>query len=255
VTFPAAPPPETPPPQLVRVRLPGHRVWLTYVLLGLIGIVFLAQLGSEALLGGDLILALGAKENSLIAHGELWRLFTPIFIHAGVMHFLFNAYALYSLGREVEAFYGTVRFGLIFLLAGLSGSVASMLLNPSPAVGASGAIFGLIGAEGVLLYKNRRVLGARSRQALRNVVAIVLLNLFIGLQGRIDNWAHLGGLVGGASLSWFIAPLWAPGGAPVFGGEITLEDQHALAGARWLAVVGFGVLLAALAGFAVAVWR
>jgi len=257
VTSSAPPPaqPEAARPPSIRVRLPAHPVRLTYALLGLIVVVFLAQSSLKPLFGYDPIIALGMKENWRIAHGELWRLFTPIFIHGGVAHLLLNAYALYSLGREIEWFYGPLRFGLIFLLAGLSGSAASLLLNPSPSVGASGAIFGLVGAEGVLLYKNRGVFGAHSRRALQNVVAVVLLNLFIGLQGGIDNWAHLGGLAGGALLSWFIGPQWSAVSAPVFAAEITLEDQHALTGARWLAVLGFTAALAALTGFAIALRR
>jgi len=71
---------------------------------------------------------------------------TAVFVHASVLHFAFNAYALYILGRDVEAFNGPVRFSLVFLLAGLSGSVSSLVFNRFPSVGASGAIFGLIGA-------------------------------------------------------------------------------------------------------------
>ncbi len=126
----------------------------------LIGLTFAAQFAFATFLDIDLA-DYGAKNNLLIAHGEIWRLFTAIFLHGSVLHILFNAYALYYLGREIETFYGPLRFSLVFLVAGLSGSVVSMLLNPHASIGASGAIFGLIGAEGVFLYRNRRLLGER----------------------------------------------------------------------------------------------
>jgi rhomboid protease GluP len=244
-----------PPPPQVRVRLPFQPVRVTYGLLVLIGLTFAAQFGSNMLFGSDVIIGLGAKVNSSIANGELWRLFTPIFIHVNVLHLLFNAYALYILGREVETFYGALRFSLVFLIAGLSGSVMSLLLNPYPAVGASGAIFGLIGAEGVLLYRNRQLLGARGRRALQNVIFIAVLNLAIGLQGGIDNWAHLGGLIGGLALSWFIGPLWALRFDPGLPETPVLGDQHPLVGARWLAVVIAAGALAALTAIAITLQR
>jgi len=243
------------PPPHIRLRLPLQPVRVTYGLLVLIGLTFAAQLGSEMLLGADLVLGLGAKVNLLIAHGEIWRLFTAIFIHGSVLHILFNAYALYNLGREVETFYGSLRFSLLFLIAGLSGSATSLLLNPHPAVGASGAIFGLIGAEGVFLYRNRRLLGERGRRGLQNVILITVLNLAIGLQGGIDNWAHLGGLLGGLALGWFIGPVWALRFDPATPQEAALADQQPLTGARWLAVPIAAGALAALTGIAIALQR
>ena len=232
---PSAPP----PPPGVRVRLPTYSVRVTYVLLALIGLTFGLQLASETLLGRDYVLLLGAKVDEYIARGELWRLLTPIFIHASLLHIGFNAYALYYLGRQMETFYGPLRFTLLFFLAGLAGSVVSLLLNPAPSVGASGAIFGLIGAEGVLLYRNRRVFGERGRRSLQNVVVLVVINLIIGLQGGIDNWAHLGGLMGGLTLGWFIGPLWTLGPEPALGQTPSLTDLQPLAGARWYVVLTF----------------
>ena len=241
--------PAPPPPVQVRVRLPLQPVRATYVFLILIGLVFAVQLA-----GFDTVIKqYGEKENSLIAQGQIWRLLTAVFIHGTLLHILFNAYALYNLGREVEMFYGSFRFSLIFFFAGLSGSVTSMLLNPSPSVGASGAIFGLIGAEGVFLYRNRRLLGERGRRGLQNIIFIVVLNFAIGLQAQfIDSWAHLGGLIGGALLGWFIGPVWGFPAEPALGGEVTLGDQHPLAGARWLAVAAAAAGLAALTGVAIA---
>jgi rhomboid protease GluP len=232
----------------VRVRLPAYPVRVTYVFLGLIILTFIGQFLSEQVLGVDALAAYGEKINEFIAQGEVWRLLTSVFLHGGILHLLFNAYALYVIGRQVETIYGPLRFSLVYLCAGLAGSVASLLLTPAPSLGASGALFGLIGAEAVFLYRNRKLLGERARRGLQNILFVALINLAIGLQGafRIDNWAHIGGLLGGLSLSWFIGPLWAFRVDPVPGAQPTIEDQQPLTGARWIAVLMFGLVIIAL---------
>ncbi len=245
------PPPEAPvsaPPAALRVRLPVHRVWATYVLLGAITAVFLAQLASQQLTGTDWVLALGAKDNAAIAQGEVWRLLTAVFIHISLLHYGFNAYALYNLGREVEAFSGPLRLALLFFFSGLSGSVFSLIFNRLPAVGASGAIFGLIGALGVFLYRHRRLFGERGRRGLQQVIFIALINFVLGLQGSIDNWGHLGGLVGGLALSAVIGPLWAVRWDAQPGGGALAEDQRPLTPLRWAGVLLLGAGLALLVG-------
>ncbi|MEP7355909.1 MAG: rhomboid family intramembrane serine protease [Anaerolineales bacterium] len=234
-------PPAAPPaaPRPVSVRLPFGKPFMTYVFLGLITLVFLGQLASGQLLGEDLVLDYGAKVNSLIAQGEYWRLLTAIFVHASILHFGFNAYALYILGRDVEAFNGPVRFSLVFLLAGLSGSLFSLVFNPSPSVGASGAIFGLIGALVVFLYRHRKLFGERGRRNLQSIVVIALINLAIGLRGGIDNWAHLGGLVGGLILGWAIGPVWALRQETLLGSQPVVEDTRPLGPVQWLVALGF----------------
>jgi len=154
------------------------------------------------------LVLLGAKVNDLIAGGAYWRLLSATFLHANLVHIFFNGYALYALGPETERIYGTRRFLGLYLLAGLAGSLASYLLSPAVSVGASGAIFGLIGALGVFYYLNRTILGASGKAQVQNMVAIVMINLFIGFssQGRIDNWAHLGGLAGGVLAGLALAP-------------------------------------------------
>ena len=227
-------------PRGMYLRLPASPVRVTYALLVAIALSYGLQLASQALLGDDYILILGAKINSRIAAGELWRLVTPLFIHASLLHIGFNLYALFSLGQQMETFYGPLRFTLLFFLAGLAGSIASLLFNPAISVGASGAVFGLIGAEGVLLYRNRALLGPRGRRALQNVIAIIVLNLFIGLQGGIDNWAHFGGLIGGLTLGWFVGPVWRLDPDSVMAGTPLLADAQPLSGLRWYAVLAFG---------------
>ena len=104
------------------------------------------------------LLYFGAKINHLIVQGQYWRLFTAMFLHIGIMHLFFNSYALYVYGSVVEKLFGRIRFVLIYTIAGLTGSLLSFLLSRNPAVGASGAIFGLmdrfvLSAEKTDLYR------------------------------------------------------------------------------------------------------
>jgi rhomboid protease GluP len=156
---------------------------------------------------GALIL-LGAKENSLIEQGQYWRLITATFLHANLVHIFFNGYALFALGPESERIYGTRRFLALYFLAGLGGSVASYLFSPAPSVGASGAIFGLIGGLGIFFYLSRKALGDFARTQLQSMAAIAMINLIIGFAspGVIDNWGHLGGLVAGVAAGAALAP-------------------------------------------------
>jgi rhomboid protease GluP len=84
----------------------------------------------------------------------------------------------------------------------------SFLLSSGYSVGASTAVFGLIGAEGIFLYQNRKLFAGRFGDAIRNIIFIVAINLFLGLQPGIDNWGHVGGLLGGLVFTWFAGPLW-----------------------------------------------
>ncbi len=204
--------PELPeePPRLLPPPAPPRPV-VTYSMLWAIGIIYLLSCAlSGALFQPNfaVLLALGAKVNERIAAGEIWRLFTAIFLHANLIHILFNGYALSVLGPETERFYGHGRFLTLYILSGLGGSIASYALSPAPAVGASGAIFGLIGGLGIFYYLNRQALGEFGRNQVRGIVAIAFINLLIGFaaQGVIDNWGHLGGLVSGVLIGIALAP-------------------------------------------------
>jgi len=127
-----------------------------------------------------------------VAEGEWWRLITAGFLHAGLMHLLFNCLALYTLGTPFEALYGRTRYAILLLISLLAGSYASITFNAENqvSVGASGAIFGLFGA---LLVVGRR-LGADTRSTL----TLLAINTAIAIAiPNIDWRAHLGGLAGG----------------------------------------------------------
>ncbi len=194
---------------------------VTYVILGVTIAVFLLQLASQTLLGLDIPASLGAKVNSAILQGQIWRLITPVLLHGGLTHIFFNMYALLSIGREVELYYGHKRYLLLYLLGGFAGNVLSFLITPNPSYGASTAIFGLIAAEGIFIYKNRKFF-KNSRAMLINTAVVIGINLFIvGMIPNIDNFGHLGGLLGGALFAWFAGPVWEPRG---FFQDIVIAD-------------------------------
>jgi rhomboid protease GluP len=211
--FPASSPdiePAAPPPGPISLRLPSAPPRVTHFILGLTIFVYLLQLASQFLTGYDLSLMFGAKAGDLIRAGQIWRLITPILLHGSLWHIGFNMYALFSFGTGLERRYGHFRFLALYLLAGFAGNVLSFLFTSGYSVGSSTSIFGLIAAEGIFLYQNRKLFGAEAKQAIGNVVSVAAINLIIGLSsgGLIDNWGHIGGLIGGLIFAWFGGPLW-----------------------------------------------
>jgi len=211
-------PPAGTRPAPIWLRVPLYMPRVTNILLVvLIGVFAIEVLYSDNSLspGNDLqtMHDLGAKINVLILNGEWWRLITAMFLHADILHIGFNAYALLIFGPQVERFFAWWRFLAIYLLGGLAGSIASFAFSPAYSVGASGAIFGLLGASGAFFWTHRRLLGAVARTMLWNAVAIAGLNLVLGLAqaSAIDNWAHGGGLLGGLITGLALAPRYRPG--------------------------------------------
>jgi rhomboid protease GluP len=146
---------------------------------------------------------------SVVEGNQIYRLFTAMFLHGDIMHIFFNMYALYIVGNMIEPIFGRLRFGLIYVLGGLAGSVLSLALGDYgiPSVGASGAIFAIFTAEAVHLYQHRDIYRDVKGQ-LRQILFLIGFNVLIGFTpgSRIDNWGHIGGLIGGAILAWRIAP-------------------------------------------------
>jgi rhomboid protease GluP len=199
-------PPSVIPGGQLEVR-PVYRPYVTYTLIGICVIVYLLQLATQTFLIVDIPAEWGVKANNLIMQGQLWRLITPIFLHGSIFHIGFNMYALFYLGTTLEKFYRHRRFLVLFLLSGYAGNVISFMFSPYQSLGASTAIFGLLGAEGVLIYQNREIFGSIARRALSQVVMIAVVNLIIGLTPGIDNFGHIGGLMGGTLFAWFGGPL------------------------------------------------
>lgn len=206
---PADPPPQAGQPAGVRVQTPNLKPYATYFLIGVTVFIYLLQVLSQRFLGQDYPELLGVKAGSLIRAGQLWRLVTPLFLHASVLHIGFNMYALWVFGRGMESRFGRLRFLALYFLAGFAGNVLSFVLTPEPSLGASTAVFGLLAAEGVFLYQNRELLHGQAGRAITNLVYMAGINLLIGFSVRgVDNWGHIGGMLGGLLFAWFGAPYW-----------------------------------------------
>ncbi len=134
-----------------------------------------------------------------IREGQIYRLLTGIFLHGGIVHLLFNCYALYVIGSQVESFLGKFKFLAIYFIAGVSGALFSMIFGNYASVGASGAIFGLMGALVYFGYHYRVYLGNVIKS---QIIPLILLNLILGFfMSGVDNFAHIGGLIGGTLMS------------------------------------------------------
>jgi rhomboid protease GluP len=253
----AGQPPAQPSPGPVRLSLPTSVPYVTYTIVAITGLVYLLQLGSVAMFGYanaasqmDWLEAYGARINELLRAGEVWRFLTPVLLHASVPHILFNMYALIVFGAGLERNFGHARFLVLYLLGGFTGNVLSFLLSSGYSVGASTAIFGLVGAEGIFLVQNRGLFGAQFGRAIGNVLFIVAVNLFLGLTPGIDNWGHVGGLLGGLVFTWFAGPVWEVRQGASFSGTMPAlyladrrEAREVLTGAATVILI-FGALAA-----------
>ncbi len=254
-TVPSGPDPQSQPlaqiePSRVVIRLPKRAPVATYTILGLTIFVFLLQLATSdprlSIAGvacGDLPSCYGLKINSLILAGQWWRLITPVLLHAGLLHIGFNMYALYVIGPELERHFDHWPYIALYVLTGFSGVVMSFLLTASPSLGASTAIFGLLGAEGIFVYRNQKIFGPRAQDMLRNIVFIAIINLGIGLSPGIDNWGHVGGLLGGIIFAWVGGPIY---GVDTVGVEYYLANRTPKRSV-WLASLLVALIFAALA--------
>lgn len=179
----------------------------------LLALIILVSIPVEILGQGEdswALLRFGANFPSATLHHEPWRLISSMFLHGGLLHLAVNCYALYSLGRLVEQLYGSLRLWIIYMIAGMAGSFASAYFGGPYriSIGASGAIFGLLGAAVVVLLRLRGILPENWRkQAVINLVLVIGLNLYIGhTLPMVDNSAHLGGLLGGALMGLILVP-------------------------------------------------
>lgn len=164
---------------------------VTYVIMGINILLFIYSIIANY----DVILKYGMY-NPFVLEGEFYRLFTCIFLHVGIIHIACNMYSLYVLGPQIESFFGKWKFLFIYLISGLCGSILSLTFNTSYiSVGASGAIFGLLGSMLYFGYHYRTYLGNVVRS---QIIPIIILNLVIGFSvNGIDNFGHIGGLIGG----------------------------------------------------------
>lgn len=171
---------------------------ITYVLVALNIIVYIitAVLSRDIFTSNiNVLISMGAKVNSLISSGEYYRLFSCMFLHAGVIHLAFNMYALVIIGPLVERVYGKKKYIFIYFFSGIAASVFSYVFSPQISIGASGAIFGLLGASLVFSIKMKERI---NKGYMYSILSVIVINLVLGFSASdIDNFGHIGGLVGG----------------------------------------------------------
>ncbi|ADY56083.1 Rhomboid family protein [Syntrophobotulus glycolicus DSM 8271] len=158
-------------------------------------LVFLVMTLAGGTTNQVVLVIFGAKVNQLIDLGQYWRLLTSIFIHIGIVHLLLNSYALIAVGQISEAVFGHLKFALLYLLSGIGGATASYLFSEAISAGASGAIFGLLGALVSYGWKNA---GMWRSGLIANLLFVIGFNILFGLiTTGIDNYAHIGGMLTG----------------------------------------------------------
>ena len=207
-------------------------------------------LGSTPTTGG--LINLLALDKAAIAAGEIWRLWTVVLVHApfaqNPFHLLLNMYSLWIVGPLAERLYGARGFLLAYLVTALGGSLATFAFSPDPAaVGASGAIFGLVGLLVGAHYVQRPLLDRATGAFMGQLVLLIVINLLFGFTTPgIDNTAHIGGLISGFWLGAVIPPTGAPTlrslwlrPGPTAG---TMVPALGAAGTRWARIAALVVL-------------
>ncbi|MES2209529.1 MAG: rhomboid family intramembrane serine protease [Chloroflexota bacterium] len=187
-----------------RSRGDGPAIQLAQLIIGATVLISFYALSAD---GSGLALALALDKQALAA-GEIYRLFSVALVHANLVHLLVNMYALYLLGPLVERTWGSVMFGVFYLVTAAAASAASFLVSPNISVGASGAIFGLVGVLLAGTRIHRPMLDRRARALIPQLGTIVVINLAFGFlfAGTVDNAAHIGGLLAGLWLGLFVPP-------------------------------------------------
>ncbi|MBE6148724.1 MAG: rhomboid family intramembrane serine protease [Firmicutes bacterium] len=172
------------------------KIYITYIIIALCIVMYLISFILGKGININTLVNLGANNVLLLRDGQVWRLITYAFLHGSLAHLLCNMYSLYIIGTQIEARYGKGRYIFIYLISAISGGLLSAgIANYNVSVGASGAIFGVLGAMVYFGYRFRLYF----KDALRNrILPVILLNLFLGFMlPGIDNACHIGGLIAG----------------------------------------------------------
>ncbi len=195
----------------------ASRPIVTYGLLAVIGVIYLAMAAASkwhfSSFPDPVCDLFGYKQNDrILQSGHLtqwWRFVTPIFLHGGLIHICVNSFSLYVIGIQLEPFYGSRRYFLLFKTAGIAGVLSSYHFSQNPSLGASGALFGLVGAGIMFPIRFRSLIPrAQGKRIVVQLTKVAVLNLGIGFMFShyVDNYAHLGGLFGGMFAALFLVP-------------------------------------------------
>jgi membrane associated rhomboid family serine protease len=210
-----------------------YQAFVTWAIIAINVVVFVldgALSGGGFSLGGGgsgPLTEAGAVYGPAVAAGEWWRLITGAFLHLNLLHIGFNMYALWLFGPIIEQMYGHVEYAVIYLLCAVGGNVLTILLAPDvPALGASGAIFGLFGLAFIVSRRRHLLLGPQARAMLSQVGTLLVLNLIITFTIPNISWTgHVGGLLVGAAIGVLLVPI----NVPTLGGMWRAPDGSLLA--------------------------
>ncbi|QDQ83042.1 rhomboid family intramembrane serine protease [Paraburkholderia megapolitana] len=186
-------------------------VWVTWAIIALNVLVYAVMVGNGAgfpNIRSSAALAFGSNFGPNTLDGEWWRLITAVFVHFSLTHVAFNMIVLAQVGMIVERLFGNLRFAALYLFSGLTASLVSLYWHPNlNSAGASGAIFGVLGALLAYVIRYRSSMPATIRaQRFRSAILVVAFGLFNGLTNRgTDNAAHVGGLCAGLLMGWLLA--------------------------------------------------
>ena len=169
------------------------KIVVTYALMAICTLIYILQIFFPSLT------ALGAVNGTLVRNGQIYRLITSMFMHGSIWHLLCNMYSLYVIGCATENYFGKKKFLLIYLVSGIIGSMFSCIFNTGWSLGASGAIFGLMGALCYFGYYYRLYMG---KALYSEIIPVIVLNLALSIiVSNIDFYAHIGGLIGGVFIT------------------------------------------------------
>lgn len=172
---------------------------LSIVLIALCVAVYILELIYGATSSKDAIIRAGALWRDAVLRGEIWRLVTAMFLHGSPDHLIGNCMVLYALGVAIEHAFGVTRAMLIYLISGICGSLLSLCLTVGPSVGASGAIFGFSAAVIVFLYRFQSRFYVRDKRVAMVLLIWAVYTVIVGfVTPQVDNFAHIGGFIGGA---------------------------------------------------------
>jgi rhomboid protease GluP len=223
---------------------PPAKPLFTYILMGAIVLVWLAQELAGGSTEGEVLVKFGANYGPLILQGQVWRLFTSMFLHIGPQHLAFNFIGLIAFGFEMERLYGRTRFIVIYLLSGLFGSLASFALRGpmTYSAGASGAIFGIVGMQLAFFLFYRRRMGEFGRQQRNTALLLIGVSLLLGCSGLMpaDNYAHLGGFLAGFTLGYPLVPRYR---VDYTGSRRHIIDQASLLKRWWAPALNLAILV------------
>ncbi|KAG7353597.1 rhomboid family protein [Nitzschia inconspicua] len=199
-------------------RRPNQYSWTTKL-------VFANILGYGLQVFNHRITELGVKLSDKILNGqELYRLLTPVFLHGSPIHLFMNLVSLRNIGPMTEQFFGSGRFLAMYLVSGMAGNLVSSFQTPNPALGASGAVFGVMGALYVFLNRNDWLMGEQGEMVSSAITQSLIINVAIGFMNpMVDNWGHLGGALGGALMSYYFGPRLYLAEWPNDGGRVIVD--------------------------------